>query len=101
MSEAFCVCLRGLLSGNKEANCLIDVQRKTPESEEFLSGEKIEEAFNEFVERTNALDPVSIPVGAVDVYIGWWGIQTTFEIPQKFFDLIAERKWKVEFDIND
>ncbi|MEK7066522.1 MAG: hypothetical protein AAB965_03070 [Patescibacteria group bacterium] len=57
------------------------------------------EVFTEFVERARSILPIKERV--VDVYIGWWGNQSEFNIPQEFFDLIAETKWPVSFDIND
>lgn len=58
-----------------------------------------QEAFKDFVQRARAVLPVKEQ--NVDVYIGWWGDQTTFIIPQEFFQLIAETGWPVSFDIND
>jgi hypothetical protein len=55
-------------------------------------------AFEDFVQRARAALPIKEQ--NVDVYIGWWGNQTTFVIPQEFFHLITETKWPVSFDIN-
>ncbi len=56
-------------------------------------------AFEDFVQRAR----VALPVKEqnVDVYIGWWGDQAMFLIPQEFFQLITETKLPVSFDIND
>lgn len=56
-------------------------------------------AFEDFVQRARALLPIKEQ--NVDVYIGWWGNQATFPIPQEFFQLITETGWPVIFDINN
>lgn len=56
-------------------------------------------AFEDFVQRARVLLPIQEQ--NVDVYIGWWGNQATFLIPQEFFKLISETGWPVIFDIND
>ncbi len=53
----------------------------------------------EFVKRVRQKMPFAH--NNFDVYIGFWGNQETFEIPQEFFDLIAEIRWKVTWDFND
>jgi hypothetical protein len=57
------------------------------------------ELFVKFVGK--ALERLPLAPQDVDVYIGYWGNQVTFEIPQEFIDLIHETEWKVEFDLND
>lgn len=56
-------------------------------------------AFKDFVQMAR----VALPVKEqnVDVYIGLWEDQTSFSIPLEFFELIAETKWPVSFDLND
>ncbi len=56
-------------------------------------------AFEDFVQRARAALPIREQ--NIDVYIGWWGDQTAFSIPQQFFQLITETRWPVSFDIND
>ncbi|GEM_PF-7057045 len=56
-------------------------------------------AFEDFIQRARAVLPVRQQ--NVDVYIGWWGDQTIFSIPEEFFQLIAQTHWPVSFDIND
>lgn len=56
-------------------------------------------AFEDFVRQVRAVLPIKEE--NVDVYIGWWGDQTMFLIPQEFFQLIAETRWPVSFNIND
>jgi hypothetical protein len=56
-------------------------------------------AFEDFIREVRKILPIKEQ--KVDVYIGWWGSQGTFIIPQEFFQIIAETKWPVTFDIND
>jgi len=56
-------------------------------------------AFEDFVRQVRATLPTIEE--NVDVYVGWWGDQTMFLIPQEFFQLIAETRWPVNFNIND
>ena len=56
-------------------------------------------AFEDFVVQARSAMPIREQ--NVDVYIGWWGHQATFSIPQEFFRLITETRWPVSFDIND
>jgi hypothetical protein len=60
--------------------------------------ESFETAFTDFVTLARAAMPLK---ERVDVYIGFWGDQTTFSIPHEFFQLITETSWPVLFDIND
>lgn len=56
-------------------------------------------AFQDFVRL--AREALPLKEQNVDVYIGLWEDQTSFSIPQEFFDLIAETKWPVSFVTND
>ena len=60
--------------------------------------EEIREAIKRFVVQAYQK---TFPHNDVDVYIGWWLDQGCIEFPPEFFNLIAEKKWKVTLDIND
>lgn len=96
------ICLRNLDTSPckiiVEAIRDIDIDNLDPQIDlTEMSGE--EGAFEDFVQRVREALPIKEK--NVDVYIGWWGDQSIFRIPQNFFDLIAETKWPVTFDIND
>ncbi len=77
----------------------IDFDSLDPLDDEPNDEDTEQGAFGDFVQQVRQILPVNAQ--NVDVYIGWWGDQSTFTIPQAFFELIAETKWAVTFDIND
>lgn len=76
---------------------IIQVRRETDPLSDLSNLE--ETAFLEFVQMAREVLPLK--QREVDVYIGWWGGQSTIRIPREFFELIAETNWPVTFDIND
>ena len=100
--EKWVVCLRNL-SGSPDEPCEMFLELRGEidwdDHETEHEHASLAATLAEFCERVER--DIGKVAGAVDVYIGWWGNQGTFEIPQRFFRLIAERGWKVAFDIND
>ena len=96
--NAFQVCLRDL--GTSPCKLLVEVNEKD-KSELPIEDEDLCDASRALAEFARQADLVTPPHDNVDVYIGWWGDQDTFEIPRAFFELIAKRGWRVTFDIND
>lgn len=98
--DSFVVSLRDL--STSPATMLVEI-RAGDGDEDVLDDEvhAVTKALSQFSRYAGELT-VAYPKDAnVDVCIGWWGGQDHFEIPQEFFRLIAERGWKVTFDIND
>ncbi len=100
MQTSFLVCLRDL--SKKEAQFLAEEEFRADDEEAVGAGDpdaEITGCFERFVDAVRVLPPLS--EGDIDVYIGLWGGQATFEIPSSFFQLIAGKGWKVTFDLND
>lgn len=95
--NAFQVCLRDLSTSRHRF--LVEVNEKD-KSESPIKDTDLCDATRALAEFARQADLVTPPHNNVDVYIGWWGDQDTFEIPKTFFELITKRGWRVTFDIN-
>lgn len=93
--ESFLLCLQ-----DAEVRCtLIKVQHTIDDDDPEPDDEDFTRTIERFVAEVRG--SAEIPDHSVEVYLGVWGGQMTFTVPQSFFDLVHERRWPVTFDLND
>ncbi|MDO8493181.1 MAG: hypothetical protein Q7S19_01405 [bacterium] len=96
MQVSIQICLRDL--SKTPCDFIVETQRTFDDEVDLTDLEKEPGAFEEFIREVCRVYPKHLNL---DVYIGWWGNQGTFNIPLDFFRMITEYGWPVTFDIND
>lgn len=79
---------------------IAETEMRIESTSDFDDPKSFEKVFTDFVTLARTAMPLKQKEN-VDVFIGFWGDQTTISIPLEFFQLIAETGWPVLFDIND
>ncbi len=93
-----CISLRS--TTQRTCKILVESRNEVDEDSDDFDGDcKEYDVFIDFVRKVQELLPIKTK--SLDVYIGYWAGQGGFVFPQEFFDLMAKKKWPVEFDLND
>ncbi len=96
MTVQILICLRD--QSSSPCDMVVEIEKTFDDEADLNDTEREEGAFEEFICEVRRISPER---SNLDVYIGWWGNQSTFVIPLDFFRLIVEQNWPVTFDIND